>query len=98
MQESARKQHTALIKEEALKLGFSYCGIAKAEKLEDDARRLEQWLNKGYHGAMGYMQNYFELRIDPSKLVPGARSVIVLLLNYFPSEEQDVQSPKISKY
>jgi len=79
-------------------LGFEFCGIAKAQKLDDDARRLEQWLNKGMHGAMKYMENYFELRIDPQKLVPGAKSVITLLLNYLPSEKQVEGSPKISKY
>jgi epoxyqueuosine reductase len=65
-------------------LGFTYCGIARAEQLDDDARRLEQWLNKGMQGTMQYMENHFDLRIDPRKLVPGTQSVITLLLNYFP--------------
>ncbi|HEX5153346.1 MAG TPA: tRNA epoxyqueuosine(34) reductase QueG [Parafilimonas sp.] len=90
--------HTKLVKSFAAQLGFHYCGIAKAVKLEDDARRLEQWLNKGLQGSMQYMENYFDLRIDPRKLVPGARSVITLLLNYFPSEFQQQEAPKISKY
>ena len=90
--------HTRIVKDAALSLGFEFCGIAKAQKLDDDARRLEQWLNKGMHGAMKYMENYFELRIDPQKLVPGAKSVITLLLNYLPSEKQVEGSPKISKY
>lgn len=79
-------------------MGFDYCGIAKAQPLDDDARRLEQWLNKGLHGAMRYMENYFDLRTDPTKLVPGARSVITLLLNYYPQEQQAPDAPHISKY
>jgi epoxyqueuosine reductase len=86
------------IKENAARLGFDYCGIARAEKLEEDARRLETWLSKGMHGSMHYMEKYFDLRIDPCKLVPGARSVITLLLNYFPAEKQNEAAPKISKY
>jgi len=66
--------------------------------LDEDARRLETWLKKGMHGTMQYMENYFDMRIDPSKLVPGARSVITLLLNYFPAEKQDDDALKISKY
>jgi len=87
-----------LIKQLASQLGFDLCGIAKAVKLDDDARRLESWLNKGMHGDMQYMQRYFDLRIDPCKLVPGAKSVITLLLNYFPKEKQADDVPKISKY
>ena len=87
-----------MIKQLAAELGFSFCGIAKATRLDDDAHRLESWLNKGMHGNMKYMERYFDMRIDPSKLVPGARSVITLLLNYFPREKQNADSPKISKY
>jgi len=87
-----------LIKQLAAELGFSFCGIAKVEKLDDDARRLESWLNKGMHGSMQYMERYFDMRIDPSKLVPGAKSVITLLLNYFPKEKQNDDALKISKY
>jgi epoxyqueuosine reductase len=90
--------HTLLIKQTATALGFSFCGIAKAQQLDDDARRLEAWLNKGMHGQMQYMQNYFDLRINPSKLVPGAKSVITLLLNYYPAATQHEAAPKISKY
>src|SRR5690242_3329685 len=79
-------------------LGFHYCGIAKAEKLDEDARRLEAWLQKGLHGNMSYMENYFDLRTDPRILVPGAKSVITLLLNYFPAQTQQPDAPKISKY
>ena len=73
-------------------------GIAASRQLDDDARRLEQWLKQGYHGSMQYMERYFDMRIDPAKLVPGAKSVITLLLNYFPSEQQAADTPKIAKY
>lgn len=92
------RQHTYFIKNTARQLGFDYCGIAKAEKLDDDARRLESWLQKGMHGKMQYMENYFDLRIDPTRLVPGAKSVITLLLNYYPQQKQHTDGPKISKY
>lgn len=94
----AKEKHTAFIKSTAHSLGFDYCGIATAEKLDDDARRLETWLNKGFQGSMSYMENYFELRVDPTKLVPGAKSVITLLLNYFPAEKQGADAPQVSKY
>ncbi|HEY6062057.1 MAG TPA: QueG-associated DUF1730 domain-containing protein, partial [Chitinophagaceae bacterium] len=92
------QQHTAFIKKSASALGFDYCGIAKAVTLDEDARRLEQWLQKGMQGTMQYMEKYFDLRIDPGKLVPGARSVITLLKNYYPSGQQQQGIPKISKY
>lgn len=95
---SNKIQHTRFVKETALSLGFDFCGIAKVQKLDDDAYRLEQWLNQGMHGSMNYMENHFELRVDPQKLVPGARSVITLMINYFPSERQNKNSPKISAY
>ncbi len=92
-------QLTQRIRQEAHRLGFGYCGIARAEKLDDDARRLEAWLHKGLHGRMQYMENHFDKRIDPSKLVPGARSVISLLSNYFNDETSlNKQEPKISMY
>ncbi len=92
------QNHTVFIKKTAQRLGFDYCGIARAQRLDDDAERLQQWLNKGMHGMMKYMENYFELRVDPSKLVPGARSVITLLKNYYPSLQQKEDALKISKY
>lgn len=95
---SAINNHTSLIKTYAAGLGFDYCGIAKAALLDEDARRLESWLNKGLHGNMQYMENHFDLRIDPGKLVPDARSVITLLMNYLPEEQQAADAPKISKY
>lgn len=93
-----QQKNTALIKQEALRLGFDVCGIARAEPLDEDARRLEQWLNKGYNGTMQYMERYFDMRIDPSKLVPDAKSVITLLLNYYPAEQQVPGAPAIAKY
>lgn len=92
------EKHTALIKAEAARLGFDACGIAKAEQLDDDARRLEQWLNKGHHGNMQYMERNFDLRTDPRKLVPGAKSVITMILNYYPDAQQKADAPKIAKY
>ena len=88
---------TTYIKTLAQDHGFEHCGIAKAVKLDDDARRLENWLQKGMHGKMQYMENHFDLRIDPSKLVPGAKSVITLLKNYYPSGTPSTL-PAISKY
>ncbi|RAJ82074.1 epoxyqueuosine reductase [Chitinophaga dinghuensis] len=91
-------EHTRFIKELARELGFDYCGISEATQLDDDARRLEQWLKKGMHGSMQYMENHFDKRIDPRKLVDGAKSVITLLYNYFPAERQREDAPKVSKY
>ena len=92
------EKNTSLIKQEAIRLGFNSCGIAKAVQLDEDAVRLEQWLNKGHNSGMQYMERYFDLRIDPRKLVPGAKSVITLLLNYYPAQQQEAQAPKIAKY
>ncbi len=92
------QKHSLFIKETCNRLGFDYCGIAPAQKLDDDARRLEKWLSKGMHGSMQYMEKYFEQRIDPSKLIPGAKSVITLLKNYYPLEQQQTTAPFISKY
>lgn len=91
-------KYSSYIKQQASLLGFDYCGIAKAQKLDDDAKKLENWLNTNMHGQMKYMENYFDLRVDPRKLVPGAKSVITLLKNYFPSQQQTTGTPKISKY
>lgn len=90
--------YTAMIKNRAAELGFISCGISKAEFLEDEAPRLEEWLNNGYHAEMGYMENHFDKRLDPTKLVPGAKSVISLLYNYYPAEQQIDDTYKISKY
>jgi epoxyqueuosine reductase len=89
--------HTRWIKDAARRFGFDHCGIARAVALDDDARRLETWLGKGFHGSMHYMANHFDLRVDPRKLVPGAKSVITFLKNYYPGEEggSDV---KVARY
>ncbi|WP_203294441.1 tRNA epoxyqueuosine(34) reductase QueG [Luteirhabdus pelagi] len=90
--------HTQLIKSEAKRLGFMSCGISKAEFLEEEAPRLEKWLKEGKQGEMQYLENHFDKRLDPTLLVPGAKSVVSVLLNYFPSETQRGDSYKISKY
>lgn len=94
----ATEQHTQQIKHFARELGFDFCGIARARRLEGDARRLEAWLHQGYHAGMEYMERYFEQRVDPTRLVEGARSVITLLLNYFPHEHQREDAPRIARY
>ena len=94
-----RAEQSKLIKQEALRLGFMSCGISKAEFLEEEAPRLEEWLNRGYHGEMKWLENHFDKRLDPTKLVPGAKSVISVLLNYFPDNvQEDPAAPKIAKY
>ena len=94
-----REKYTEIIKTEAKRLGFLSCGISKAEFLEEEAPRLEKWLNQNMHGDMEYMENHFDKRLDPTKLVEGSKSVVSLLLNYFPFETQkDDSAPKISKY
>jgi epoxyqueuosine reductase len=91
--------HTDMLRQEAQRLGFSFVGISRAEQMDEEARRLEAWLNQGLHGQMQYMENHFDLRTDPRKLVPGARSVVSLLYNYHnPDKQQDPQAPKISQY
>jgi epoxyqueuosine reductase len=91
--------YTQNIKKEAQRLGFMYCGISKAGFLEEEAPRLEKWLHQNKHGEMAYMANHFDKRLDPRLLVDGAKSVISLLLNYFPEQSQsDASAPKISKY
>jgi len=96
---SNHRDWSKLIKAEAIRLGFMSCGISKAGFLEEEAPRLEDWLNKNRHGEMRYMENHFDKRLDPTKLVDDAKSVVSLLLNYFPEEtQQDPNAPKISKY
>tara|TARA_R110000787_G_scaffold43892_1_gene107437 strand:- start:37977 stop:38900 length:924 start_codon:yes stop_codon:yes gene_type:complete len=95
---NSRSHHTHLIKTEAKRLGFLSCGISKAEFLEDEAPRLEKWLHKNMNGEMSYMGNHFDKRLDPTLLVPDSKSVVSLLLNYFPEETQTNTTYKISKY
>ncbi|MEK6493486.1 tRNA epoxyqueuosine(34) reductase QueG [Myroides odoratimimus] len=90
--------YSTIIKAEAKRLGFSSCGISKADFLEKEAPRLEQWLNKQMHGQMSYMENHFDKRLDPRLLVEGAKSVVSLTLNYYPEERQINDTYKISKY
>jgi epoxyqueuosine reductase len=87
-----------LIKDKATELGFFYCGFSKADFLEEEAPRLENWLNLNYQGKMSYMANYFDKRLDPRLLVDDAKTVVSLLLNYYPEKKQHSESPKISKY
>lgn len=92
------RERASLIKTEAKRLGFLSCGISKAQFLEAEAPQLEKWLNNDMHGQMQYMENHFDKRLDPTKLVEDSKSVISLLLNYYPSEEQNKESYKLSKY
>lgn len=93
-----KEKYSQLIKAESKRLGFLSCGISKAEFLEEEAPRLENWLQKNHHGQMSYMENHFDKRLNPKLLVEDSKSVISLLLNYFPSEKQNESSYKISKY
>lgn len=95
---NSKETYSKFIKSEAKRLGFLSCGISKAGFLEEEAPRLENWLNKNHHGQMAYMENHFDKRLDPTLLVDDAKSVISLLLNYYPSEIQNQESFKISKY
>jgi epoxyqueuosine reductase len=95
---SLKTKYSQQIKTEAQRLGFSFCGISKAEFLEEEAPRLEKWLKHNMNGKMQYMENYFDKRLDPTKLVEGSKSVISLMLNYFPEKKQRTDSFKISKY
>jgi len=87
-----------MIKNEAQRLGFSFCRISKAEFLEEEAPRLEAWLNQNMHGQMNYMANHFDMRLDPRILVPGAKSVVSLMFNYYTEKTQADDVPAISKY
>lgn len=95
---NSKSKYTQIIKTESKRLGFLSCGISKATFLEDEAPRLEKWLKNGYHGEMSFMEDYFDKRLDPRLLLTGAKSVVSLLLNYYPSEFQNNDSYKISKY
>ena len=95
---NSKYHNTSLIKAEAKRLGFLSCGISKAQFLEAEAPRLEKWLKNNMHGEMQYMENHFDKRLDPTKLVEDSKSVISLLLNYYPSKTQNSESYKLSKY
>jgi epoxyqueuosine reductase len=97
MQNQAK--HSQIVKRIAKDLGFMFCGISKAEFLEEEAPRLEEWLKRSYHGKMSYMENHFDKRLDPRLLVDGAESVVSVLFNYYPEEIQvDPTAPKLAKY
>ena len=92
-------RNTKLIKDKAKELGFFFCGISKADFLEEEAPRLEKWLSENRNGKMDYMSNHFDMRLDPRLLVDNAKSVVSLLLNYYPTEiNNNLDSLKISKY
>ena len=95
-----QRERTARIKAKAIELGFDFCGVSRAEFLEEEAPRLETWLNRNHHGQMAWMSNHFDKRLDPRKLMDGAKSVVSLLLNYYPKERlpEDSDSYKLSKY
>lgn len=93
------QRHSDLIRAEAHRLGFEFVGFARAERLNDAARRLEQWLSQGAHGRMAYMANHFDMRVDPTLLVPGAKTLICLTFNYHnPEKQHDPDAPRISQY
>lgn len=94
----SKAKYSQFIKQEAKRLGFLNCGIAKADFLEEEAPRLEQWLNNSFHAQMQYMENHFDKRLDPRLLVDDAKSVISLSYNYYPEETQNSDSYKIAKY
>ncbi|TXD82433.1 tRNA epoxyqueuosine(34) reductase QueG [Subsaximicrobium wynnwilliamsii] len=94
----SKSKYSQFIKAEAKRLGFLSCGISKAEFLEEEAPRLERWLKNNAHGEMQYMENHFDKRLDPTKLVEGSKSVVSLLLNYFPEDTQTENTFKVSKY
>lgn len=93
-----KQSYSSIIKQEAKRLGFDFCGISKAEFLEEEAPRLESWLKNGMHGKMEYMENHFDKRLNPTLLVDDAKSVVSLLYNYYPEQTQNTEAPKISKY
>ncbi len=95
---SIGEKHKKLIKSEAYRLGFDFVGVSKAEFLEEDAPRLENYLKKNLNGKMAYMENHFDKRLDPRLLVDDAKTVVSFLINYFPEEKQNENSPKIAKY
>ncbi len=94
-----QQRYTEKIRNEALRLGFDFVGFARAEHMDEEARRLEQWLNQGFQGEMTYLERHFDLRTDPRKLVEGAKTVITLLHNYHnPDTPDDPDAPKIAQY
>lgn len=95
---SSKEKHTQFIRQEAKTLGFDFCGISKAEKLHAEEENLATWLLKGFNGKMAYLENHFDKRLDPTLLVPGAKSVVSLLYNYYPGNESESTNYKVAKY
>jgi epoxyqueuosine reductase len=93
-----KSAYSAFIKDTAKQLGFDHVGIAKADFLADEAPKLEAWLQNNYHGQMQYMENHFDMRLDPRKLVDGAKTVISLTYNYYTDKQQNEDSYRLSKY
>ncbi len=91
-------KYSQIVKEKARALGFDFCGISKAEFLEEEAPKLEAWLKRGYQGQMQYLENHFDKRLDPRLLVDGAQSVISLIYNYYPEERQSKDTFQVAKY
>lgn len=91
-------ERSAIVKQLAAEAGFSFCGIAKARRLNEEEQRLEAWLNKGYAGQMEYLHRHFDMRLDPRELVPGAKSVVCLMFNYAPEKVQAPSLPRIARY
>ena len=99
MKFSMVEKNTTLIKNKAIELGFSSCGISKARHLHEEEEKFEKWLSQGYQGSMNYLEKNLDKRLDPRKLVPGAQSVISLSYNYFPKEKIDkINNFILSKY
>ncbi|MDP2175894.1 MAG: tRNA epoxyqueuosine(34) reductase QueG [Bacteroidota bacterium] len=91
-------QHSHIIKQTARKLGFDFCGLSKAEFLEHEAPKLDKFLKLNYHGEMHYLENYFDKRLDPTLLHPGTKTVVSLMLNYYPTQQQIDHTYKVAKY
>ncbi|EAZ81696.1 tRNA epoxyqueuosine(34) reductase QueG [Algoriphagus machipongonensis] len=97
---TSAERHASFIKSTAKRLGFDFCGIAKAEFLEEEAPRLEEWLSRNYNGEMGYLANHFDKRLDPTKLVEGAKTVVSMVYNYYPEKKlpESSEDIKLAKY
>jgi epoxyqueuosine reductase len=95
---SRAKENSATIKALANQAGFSFCGIARVRRLDEEESTLSRWLKMGYAGKMNYMHNHFDMRLDPGLLVPGAKSIICLASNYYPAREQEPDAPQIARY
>ncbi|MDZ7608814.1 MAG: tRNA epoxyqueuosine(34) reductase QueG [Cyclobacteriaceae bacterium] len=99
MKPSEKNKHTNFLKEQAQLLGFDFCGISKAEKLSTEEQNLSDWLSKGYHGKMAWMDNHFDKRLNPAELVPGAKSVVSLMYNYYPGNEGSLNpTHRVARY